>query len=139
VQLQLQLCIAPRASGLQDPSVDELRLEHVWVLLTGEIVRAAASVLTGEKLQLLVQHMGLMLGDRLASLCEFYDNYREQMELNAMAESLRAINERPKADAAENLWQVDGDDVRPPIKLLCLEMSPAARSQTVLCPQKHMT
>jgi hypothetical protein len=56
-----------------------------------------------------------------------------------MAESLRAINERPKADAAENLWQVDGDDVRPPIKLLCLEMSPAARSQTVLCPQKHMT
>ena len=98
---------------MQEHSADEIRLEHVWVLLTGEVLREAARAAGGHKLQLLVESMGLMLGDKLKNLCKFYEAKAEQDAVDAIAASLNAMNRQPASAGrgniagAMNLWQAD--------------------------------
>jgi hypothetical protein len=98
-------------SRMQDPSVDEIRLEHVWLLLAGELLREASRAANGPKLQQLVQTIGAMLGDKLLGLCQFYEEKAEQDAVDAMAASLIAMNASSKspgtATDAMNLWQAD--------------------------------
>ena len=77
---------------MQEPSADDIRLEHVWVLLAGEVLREAARAAGGHQLQLLVQYIGLMLGDKLKDLCKFYKAKAEQEVIDAIAASLNAMN-----------------------------------------------
>lgn len=99
---------------MQDASADEIRLEHVWVLLAGELLREASRAAAASSQQhLLVKSVGLMLGDKLQSLCKFYDEKGEQDAINAMAASLQAITPKAQSNAVSggmNLWQAD--DVR---------------------------
>jgi hypothetical protein len=98
---------------VQDAAVDEIRLEHVWILLTGELLREALRAASGPKLHLLVQQLGLMLSDKLVGLSKLYDARAEQDALDAISASLKNIGTRTesvvKGSVIEpmDLWQAD--------------------------------
>jgi hypothetical protein len=98
---------------VQDAAVDEIRLEHVWILLTGELLREASRAASGPKLHLLVQQLGLMLSDKLVGLSKLYDARAEQDALDAISASLKNIGTRTesvvKGSVIEpmDLWQAD--------------------------------